>query len=202
MGIGLILANQSMEDLRKANMLNTVETNCRLRQYFAVSSLEDKERVSKLSGQTVDTTLSKTTSDKGESTTVSQILLPRLSIDDLTLITNDDFESVFWLKRAGRDGYAQYGGFMFPAESDYHISQDTYETRKNADLEQGMGTLLEPPPRPNAPRDPAPLPPRPAPVSPTITSETIDSGHSLSGAPDPFESFERAKRERRRRKQS
>jgi type IV secretory pathway TraG/TraD family ATPase VirD4 len=39
MGIGVILANQSMEDLKKSsvNLIPAIEANCRLRQWFSVS---------------------------------------------------------------------------------------------------------------------------------------------------------------------
>jgi len=52
MGVGVILANQSMEDLKKSttNLIPAIEANCRLRQWFSVSSSDDQQRLINASG--------------------------------------------------------------------------------------------------------------------------------------------------------
>ena len=54
MGVGVILANQTMEDLRtsRSNLIPTIETNCRYRQWFSVSAVEDRRRLIESSGET------------------------------------------------------------------------------------------------------------------------------------------------------
>jgi hypothetical protein len=52
MGVGIILANQSLQDL--GELLPAVEANCRYRQWFAVSSLDDRRRLIESSGETVE----------------------------------------------------------------------------------------------------------------------------------------------------
>ena len=54
MNVGVILANQSMLDLKREDLIPVVETNCRYRQWHAISSPEEQERLSKGSGETVD----------------------------------------------------------------------------------------------------------------------------------------------------
>ena len=54
MNVGVILANQSMLDLKQENLIHVVEANCRYRQWYAISSPEEQERLSKGSGETVE----------------------------------------------------------------------------------------------------------------------------------------------------
>ena len=53
MGVSVILANQTMQDLRTstADLIPPIEANCRYRQWFAVSSAEDRRRLVESSGQ-------------------------------------------------------------------------------------------------------------------------------------------------------
>ena len=55
MNVGVILANQSMTDLKRDNLVHVVEANCRYRQWYAVSSPDEQLRLSKSSGETLDT---------------------------------------------------------------------------------------------------------------------------------------------------
>ena len=47
MNVDVILANQSMLDLKQENLIHVVEANCRYRQRYAISSPEEQERLSK-----------------------------------------------------------------------------------------------------------------------------------------------------------
>jgi hypothetical protein len=56
MGVGVILANRGMADLKKSttNLMPAIEANCRLRQWFSVSSSEDQQRLINARGLTFD----------------------------------------------------------------------------------------------------------------------------------------------------
>ncbi len=100
MNVGVILANQSMLDLKQDNLIHVVEANCRYRQWYAISSPEEQERLSKGSGETVDLMHSATVSTQRDGfetrTTVShssnQFIAPRLSTNDIKLASDDSSE--------------------------------------------------------------------------------------------------------------
>ena len=193
MGIGMILANQSMDDLKTSTMdlIPILETNCRLRQWFGVTSENEFRRLCNLSGQGVDESVSRTTRNNSESITRQEVVVPRLGTNDLKLASDDDLQSIFMLNRGS--GYAQYGGFPFIAKTDYHVSHDEYERRQHTPLQAGPGTFAatrkpddEPLDDESAAKQPSP------PGGPTISTETVspeacasDSGSTV----DPFESY-------------
>ena len=134
MGVGIILANQSMEDLRKSttNLIPAIEANCRLRQWFSVSSSDDRARLIESSGLTIDTTTSYTESsssngNQNASRTVSEQIVPRLTENDIALVNDHSFRSVLRISRSA--GYAQFGGLPVIVESQYHITEDEYRRR-------------------------------------------------------------------------
>ncbi len=115
MGVGVILANQSMEDLKKSttNLIPAIEANCRLRQWFSVSASEDQERLMRSSGVTVDrlTNWSESVNEKGEVTTscsMSEQVVNRFTMNDILLASDHPFRSFLRISRGA--GYAQYGG--------------------------------------------------------------------------------------------
>jgi hypothetical protein len=169
-------------------MLTTVETNCRLRQWFAMGSRDDIEHVIKLGGQVVDTLKSRTSGDR-ESITVSQTIVPSFTTKELQQVSNRTFESIFMLKRSGEKSYAQFGGQPVIADTDgYHVSETEYLRRKNTPLEAGVGTLIEPPPTPWQDTPPSPTtgedaPPPQADDGPTITITEIPSASSTQKRP-------------------
>ncbi len=138
MNIGVILANQSMLDLKRDDLIHVVEANCRYRQWYAVSSPEEQERLSKASGQTVDLLHSESTSRQRDGwevrTTTSrgsnQFIAPRLSINDIKLASDDPRKSIALVTRGA--GYSQFGGMPVIVESDFHISETEFLARKNA----------------------------------------------------------------------
>ncbi len=149
MGVSVILANQSMQDLKRYDLTATLETNCRYRQWFAISGWEDQERLSKSSGETVDTldslsvTHSINANGASDSTNFStrQFVGPRLTNNDIKLISDDDRKSVMLINR-GAD-YAQYGGMPVVIESPFHISMSEYERRRDEPWPSGdIGTFL------------------------------------------------------------
>jgi hypothetical protein len=135
MGIGVILANQSMEDLKKpsVNLIPAIEGNCRLRQWFSVSCTEDRERLIKSSGETVDIEYGRKTDPLSNgnvrySYSESERVVPRITINDVLLTSDHPFRS--FLKMTRGEGYAQYGGFPVIIESNYHISKEEYQRRR------------------------------------------------------------------------
>ena len=147
MGVGLILANQAMEDLKTAttNLVPAIEANCRIRNWFAVSSEDDQERLMRSGGVTIDhlTTRSVSTSHDGrQSTTYSRTeqVVNRIISNDISLTSDHPFRSFLRISRGG--GYAQYGGLPVIVESDYHISQNEYERRKAIPWPQLPGSFV------------------------------------------------------------
>lgn len=130
MNVGVILANQSMQDLKTSgtNLIPAIEANCRLRQWFSVSAAEDRKRISENSGVTVEEFYSTSYRTEDTSLSVSQQILPRLSSNDILLASDHRFRSILTLSRGA--GYAQYGGFPVIVESAYHISADEYQRRR------------------------------------------------------------------------
>ncbi|MDZ4686707.1 MAG: TraM recognition domain-containing protein, partial [Planctomycetaceae bacterium] len=135
MGVGIILANQSMQDLQKANtnLIPAIEANCRLRQWFSVSSSEDQERLVKSSGLTVDlsSNWSQSTNAEGKSSSShsqSEQVVPRLTINDILLTNDHPLRSILRISRGA--GYAQYGGLPVIVETNYHVTETEYRRRK------------------------------------------------------------------------
>jgi hypothetical protein len=193
MDIGVILANQSMDDLKTStvDLIPILETNCRIRQWFSVSSVAELERVRELSGDTVDQRRSVTRNPDGDSVTHQEVVVPRLTVNKLKLASDDEHKSVFMLKRGGRDGYAQYGGFPFIAETDYHISKQEYERRKAAGLEEGPGTFRATLDGDDDVGDGRAAIRRPRPEGgPAVGTDAVSPGDTPEGSSfDPFESY-------------
>lgn len=146
MGVGIILANQSMEDLKKSttNLIPPIEANCRLRQWFSVSSTDDQERLINGSGLTVDYTTGRTVSTAADgkqsvSESRKETVVSRFTLNDVALTNDHPFRSFLHLKRG--EGYAQYGGLPVIIQSDYHISRQEYQRRKSLPWPVLPGTL-------------------------------------------------------------
>lgn len=186
MGVGVILANQTMQDLRtsKADLIPAIESNCRYRQWFAVSSEDDRNRLVRGSGETVDLaeTRTYTSGPNGSSTSVSyqEQVVPRLRPNEILLASDHPRQSIVHISRGV--GYAQYGGMPFIVEGEYHVSQQEFERRKSTPWpEAGNGAFV---PGTLAANSPAEATARPA--GPVITTEIIDNGElspELQGSP-------------------
>ena len=90
LGIGVILSNQSMEDLNLpgSRLVSSIESNCRFRQWFGVTGVEDRKRIRELAGETVE--LFKTESDAiasdGKFTSgvsYSETVMPRINANEI-----------------------------------------------------------------------------------------------------------------------
>ncbi|MFO0979118.1 MAG: type IV secretion system DNA-binding domain-containing protein [Planctomycetaceae bacterium] len=178
MGVGIILANQSMEDLKKGttNLIPAIEANCRLRQWFSVSCSEDRERLIRSGGETVDVTKSVSTGSNSDgtsntSTTSSEMLVPRITMNDILLMSDHPFQSILQIARSS--GYAQFGGFPVIIESGYHISQEEYQRRCRMTWPETPGAYVPGRFKPSTPA-------RPATSGPRVTEETIDGPSQVS----------------------
>ncbi len=192
MGISLVLANQSIADLktRKTDMISVIESNCRFRQWFDVPSEEDRRRLLDVAGETVELvqTNSFTSSSNGNSSThsTSELILPRLNINEILRIGDDPNLSIVRLARGG--GYAQLAGLPTVIRSGFHISEKEYERRKAMQwpaLSTGMFVPADLGKTPLGPRKPAgPIVIRhndddetdiaPSPLLPNLFENTID----------------------------
>lgn len=193
MGVGVILANQSMEDLRKGNtnLIPAIEANCRLRQWFSVSSSDDQLRLMEGSGLTVDRQRgwSTSTNSSGETTTSyseTEQVVNRFTMNEVLLTSDHPFRSFIRIGRGA--GYAQYGGMPVIIESEFHISEEEYQRRRAMPWPEAPGTFV--------PADFVRLQtPGPKPPGPIVTiDENEDSPVSASQADqdtiaDMFEQF-------------
>ena len=182
MNVGVVLANQSMADLKREDLVHVVETNCRYRQWYAVSSPDEQHRLSKGSGETVDVLHSQTTSRQREgfnqrvteSVGTKQVVVPRLTVNDVKLASDDPSKSIALVTRGA--GYSQFGGMPVVVESDFHISEPEFLRRKNAEWPAATtGSFV--------PEDWSLLPPvrtrKPRKRGPVVTEELIGEEPSL-----------------------
>ena len=133
LNVGLILANQTMADLKQpgVDLIPAVTANTRLRQDFAVSHGRDREELVKASGETVRyqaSWIEKIADNFGLA--ASESIQPRLRVNDLLLITDREARSLLQLTSGA--GYAQYGGFSLAVQGGYTIPKAEFERRKNA----------------------------------------------------------------------
>lgn len=130
MGMGMILANQTDSDLwtRDLDLKGTVQTNTRFKQIFSMSNLEEREELSKASGETLY--YSRRLDAAGNVTTADEKVGPRLMANDIIALSDEPDTSIVLISRG--HGYSQFGGYAFPLRGDYHITFEEYERRKNA----------------------------------------------------------------------
>jgi hypothetical protein len=198
MGVGVILANQSMEDLKKSttNLIPAIEANCRLRQWFSVSSSDDQRRLINASGLTVDRALGRSVSTNSEgkrTVTYSETeqVVNRFTINDVALTSDHPFRSFLRISRGA--GYAQYGGLPVIVESTYHISEEEYGRRRSLPWPELSGMFL-PGQFPDSETNVAVQPTRPSSRGPQWSAEVIGDDTTSPSAADP-ESIEEMFRE-------
>ncbi len=151
MNIGMILANQSIEDLKRGgvDLTPSVRANTRYKQIFAASNFREQQELTASSGESVVLTRSwqEYLGTMGviahvNSIHLAETITPRLRINDILLATDDPLQSIVQIRRG--QGYAQYGGFPFVMRSTYHIDAEEYRKRKQASWpEPAAGTLVQ-----------------------------------------------------------
>jgi hypothetical protein len=149
LNIGVILANQTLGDLKTAgvDLIPTVRANTRFRQIFAASDLVEQEEIIKTSGET--TVYNRAWSQylgnilgASGTFTLTETLSPRLRVNDVLLATDHPQQSIVQIRRG--QGYAQFGGFPFVMTSSFHITQDEYNRRKRAPWPERDGETIRP----------------------------------------------------------
>ncbi len=191
MGVGVVLANQSMQDLRTAtaDLIPAIEANCRFRQWFAVSAAADRERLIRNSGETIDHMISRTETSgaNGPSTSyqTQERVAPRLSLNDLLLASDHPQQSIVQISRGA--GYAQFGGMPVIVESNFHITAEEYERRKALPWPDAVPGSFLPGSTPATATNTEATSPS---VGPVVTTEVIgsSSGSPTGGWTNPFES--------------
>lgn len=181
MNIGLILANQTLADLKTAtkDLVPTIRTNTRLKQIFAASDLAEQRALVEASGETLYHTRSwseylgaMTGVMSVTSVNVSEFISPRLRLNDILLASDHPYQSIVSISRGA--GYAQYGGFPFVATSVHHIDHGEYTRRKRqrwpAETPETLVARLKP--TKQKPTTQPPGTPEPAPESPPALPPT------------------------------
>ncbi len=156
-GISVILANQTLSDLKKnenINLIPTVQANTRLRQVFSASDIAAQEMLSLASGEQsyYTATYGWTTSRiSGESFSLSEQYGPRMRPSDILHYSDRERYSIVQVTR-GR-GLTQFGGCSFPMVSDFHIRFKEFERRSGAPWPQPRpGTMMQAPAGNSEPR--------------------------------------------------
>ena len=143
LNVGLILANQTMADLKQGtvDLTSAVGANTRFRQDFAVSHVRDREDLIKASGETIQykaSWMEKVADSFGLS--ASESIQPRLRANDLLLATDREARSVLQIRRGA--GYAQFGGFSLAVQGGYTVSKAEFERRRAAPWPDPTPTTL------------------------------------------------------------
>jgi hypothetical protein len=134
MNVSVVLANQSIEDLGShgSGLMNVVETNCHIRQWFTISGRKDLQILETLSGtrNVIDTAKSVTSSQNGTtcSETSRTVKEPRINVGDALFVSDHSALSILRITGA-RSGYAAYRGLPFIARTNFHISRSEFERR-------------------------------------------------------------------------
>lgn len=130
LGMGMILANQTDSDLwtQDVDLRGTVQANTRFKQVFAVSSVEEREQISRASGQMLY--YSGRVDADGMFAGAYEQIGPRLMVNDLIGFSDEPETSVVFIGRG--QGYSQFGGYAFPVRGEYHIPFEEYVRRKSA----------------------------------------------------------------------
>lgn len=178
-GISVILANQTISDLRTAaaNLIPTVQGNTRFRQVFSASDLFAQESIMRASGETIYELYShavalRTGLDQSTTytTTVQEHIDTRMRRNDVIEVSDRERHSLVHITRG--KGFTQFGGFIFPMVSDFHISMQEYKKREKAAWPDPQpGTLVPTLARASAPAasaKSASRPPRKSPAEPTL----------------------------------
>ncbi|QDV26077.1 type IV secretory system conjugative DNA transfer family protein [Aureliella helgolandensis] len=142
LGIGIVMANQSIQDLRsmKTNLIPTLERNVRIRQWFDCGE-DDREYIIKAVGERVEHVKQLSADSNGTRVTTAEVLLPRLSVNELNELSDNPMQSVVHIKRG--QGYARFSGTPFVMESDYHITRDEYRKYQDTEWPEGEARLLK-----------------------------------------------------------
>ena len=141
MGIGAILANQSLADLatKDTDLRPTVQTNTRFKLCFSATDPDQQQRIMTTSGERTKWRFS--FSNPSESVfqpdkisvtgfSMSETVVPRVNRNDIIEVSDNPKLAVCHISRGS--GYSQYSGYSFPMEMDFSITKEEYERRRRA----------------------------------------------------------------------
>jgi hypothetical protein len=205
MGVGVVLANQSMADLRsrRTDMISIIEANCRFRQWFDVPSDEDRKRLMAVVGETVETLTTNAVSSNSNGMSYmraeAQTIQPRININEILTFGDDPNLSLVRLARGS--GYAQYGGFPVIVRSGFHIDQEEYERRKSISWPELAPGMFVPRDLDSSMSPPSP-PPGPKIIREVDGREVSEQGPANPNVSDLFDGLSQpeSKKPRRRRR--
>ncbi len=148
MGIGAILANQTVNDLvtPDTDLRATIQSNTRLKLCFSASDLALQDEVMKASGETTAYLWSHSHGSAGESgyswsDTKHERIEPRLNRNDVIMITDHPERAVFHVTRGS--GYTQFMGWSLPVQVGYTMDRATHDARSRAAWpEVAPGTIV------------------------------------------------------------
>lgn len=145
LGIGVILSNQSMADLKTADvdLRSTVRTNTRVKMYFSVQDAAEVREISDASGldavtrhtASVGITRSEGIKSKvarSESVSTSVAEKARLTESDIREISDHPRRFVLHVSRGS--GLTQFGGRAIPVECSYTMTKGEYDAISAASL--------------------------------------------------------------------
>jgi hypothetical protein len=129
MKLALVLANQSMSDLKQAayDLIPCLEENVRFRRFFTATDRIQRDALMDASGDTIDYVFGWRSDDRGSSESITETLRHRIDRNDVIRVSDDPFLSIASLPRGA--GYAQMGGFPFILRGQYHIPAELFADR-------------------------------------------------------------------------
>jgi len=135
MGVSLVLANQSLQDLRSggSQLLNSVEANCHFRQWFSLSSAEDIARLEKSAGTRTEIERTMTKTHNSNSVSSRQIERVRLDAKHINAVSDDPDLCIVRIAN-DQKGYAKYGALPIVVRTSFHISEEEYKLRKSFEI--------------------------------------------------------------------
>jgi hypothetical protein len=184
MGIGVILSNQTISDLKNVStdLIPKVQANTRFKQYFSASDLQQQDMLMKASGdplfhrdswiyeaKAAEEELLADEADPHAFVELENPHGPRLSRNRVVAASDHPQQSIVHITRSR--GYTQFSGLPFVMLSEFHIPRSEYERRgalpwpATADYPGTIVTPLPPKTKPRKPEKPPAGPPKPPPPS-------------------------------------
>ncbi|MDZ4686582.1 MAG: hypothetical protein SH850_16045 [Planctomycetaceae bacterium] len=136
MDIGVILSNQSLDDLETAgvDLIAAVRTNTRFRQVFAAGNRSDILDIRDTAGESViglrswDLLPGLFSDGAVDKMSIRETPVSRLMLNDILLATDAFGRNIVSVRRGA--GYAQFGGMPFIMDSVHHIAFDEFKRRR------------------------------------------------------------------------
>lgn len=146
-GIGVILANQAIADLktREVDLTPVVSANTNLKQIFSVADVFHQDMLIKASGEAMYEMVSVTEKWTEPNVVRTQESVgPRLWRNDIIDFSNHPQRSLVQIDRG--HGFTQFGGYPFVMVSKFHITKKEYERRDRAPWPDGDPRTITPQP--------------------------------------------------------